>query len=187
MRDKNLVVYGIYSSHADVERGVKLLQEKNFRREDISVLMPEPESTHEFAHKNTTKAPEGTVVGGASGAIVGATLGWLAGTGLVAIPGVGPLIAAGPIMAIFAGVGAGSIVGGLVGCLVGMGLPEYEAKRYAGRIKDGGILISVHADDEDWRERAWDVLEDTGAEDIAISSEARADYEEARQIQDHYF
>src|SRR4051794_12133624 len=166
MAGKNTAAYGIYQSRAQLEAGVDALKAANFRYEDISVLFPDKETSKEFAHEKSTKAPEGATIGGASGVVVGGTLGWLAGIGALAIPGVGPFIAAGPIVAALAGAGAGGAVGGLLGALVGMGIPEYEAKRYEGRIRSGGILMSVHCDDSDWVGRAKQILRDTGAEDI---------------------
>jgi hypothetical protein len=174
---KNKVVYGIYKSRAAVENAVDALKAAGFRNTDISVLLPENSSNKEFAHKKDTKAPEGTAAGATTGAVVGGALGWLAGIGALAIPGVGPFIAAGPIMGALGGIGAGGVVGGLVGALVGMGIPEYEAKRYEGMIRDGGILASVHCDDSDWVKRAKEILERTGATDISSTGEASADYE----------
>lgn len=174
--NKNLVVYGIYPSRETVENAVTALKNSGFRSADISVLFSSPETSREFAHTKETKAPEGAMVGSGSGAVIGGTLGWLAGIGAIAIPGVGPFIAAGPIMGLLAGAGAGSVVGGIGGALVGMGFPEYEAKRFEGRLKDGGILLSVHADNAEWRNQAQDILEETGAEDISSTSEANADY-----------
>src|SRR5205807_6193130 len=136
-------------------------------------------STREFAHKKDTKAPEGTTTGVTAGGIVGGTLGVLAGIGALAIPGLGPFIAAGPIMGGLAGLGVGGAVGGLVGALVGMGIPEYEAKRYEGRVREGGVLLSVHCDNSDWVKRAKDLLRDTGAEDVSSSGEASADYDKS--------
>jgi len=138
-------------------------------------LLPDNDSTKEFAHKKDTKAPEGTTTGVTAGGAIGGALGLLAGIGALAIPGVGPFIAAGPIMATLAGVGVGGAVGGLIGALVGMGIPEYEAKRYEGRIKEGGILLSAHCDTSEEITRAKDILKETGAEDIASSGEASAD------------
>src|SRR5579872_6539193 len=146
MAGKNTAVFGIYSSAESAERAVDVLIASGFESSDISVLLPDTRSTKEFAHVKETKAPEGTTPGVTTGGLVGGTLGVLAGIGALAIPGVGPFIAAGPIMAALAGVGVGGVVGGLVGALVGMGIPEYEAKRYEGRIKEGGILLSVHCD-----------------------------------------
>ena len=130
----------------------------------------------DFAHEKNTKAPEGTAAGASSGMLLGGALGWLAGIGALAIPGIGPFIAAGPIVAALAGAGAGGALGGIVGALVGMGIPEYEAKRYEGRIRTGGILLSVHCDSSEWVARAKQILRDTGAEDIASAGEAAADF-----------
>src|SRR4029077_8099428 len=149
------------------EQGVDALLEQGFRSEDISVLLPDNVGTKDFAHEKHTKAPEGTATGAGTGAVVGGTLGLLAGIGALAIPGLGPFIAAGPIMGALAGLGAGAAAGGLIGALVGMGIPEYEDKRYEGRVKNGGILLSVHCDDSDHVSRAKDVLKRVGAEDIA--------------------
>ena len=159
-----------------METAVDALKMAGFRNTDISVLFPENVGTKDFAHEKGTKAPEGATAGGGTGAVVGGTLGWLAGIGAIAIPGVGPFIAAGPIVAALAGAGAGGALGALTGGLIGMGIPEYEAKRYEGRIKKGGILLSVHCDESDWVKRAKDVLERTGAEDVSSAGEASADY-----------
>jgi hypothetical protein len=175
MAGKNTAVFGIYPSYEAVERAVDALRSAGFRNTDISVLFPENAGTKDFAHAKGTKAPEGATTGAASGAVVGGTLGWLAGIGALAIPGLGPFIAAGPIMAALAGVGVGGAVGGLTGALVGLGIPEYEAKRYEGRIKKGGILLSVHSDNSEWTKRAKDILERTGAEDIASTGETKGD------------
>jgi hypothetical protein len=155
---------------------VDALQAAGFRNTDISVLFPENVGTKDFAHKKETKAPEGTAAGATTGAVIGGGLGWLAGIGALAIPGLGPFIAAGPIMAALAGVGVGGAVGGITGALIGMGIPEYEAKRYEGRVKDGGILLSVHSDNSEWTKRAKEILERTGAQDISSSGEASADF-----------
>jgi hypothetical protein len=173
---KNTAAYGIFHNRAQAENAVDRLVAAGFRTEDISVLLPENVGTKDFAHEKHTKAPEGTATGAAAGGVVGGTLGLLAGIGALAIPGLGPFIAAGPIMAALAGAGAGGVVGGLVGALVGMGIPEYEAKRYEGRVKEGGILMSVHADNSDWTKRAKEILEQTGAEDISSTGEASADF-----------
>jgi hypothetical protein len=176
MAGKNTAVFGIYPAYASVEKGVDALQEAGFRNTDISVLFPENEGTKDFAHKKETKAPEGATTGATTGAILGGGLGWLVGIGALAIPGLGPFIAAGPIMSALAGVGVGGAVGGITGALIGMGIPEYEAKRYEGRVKDGGILLSVHSDSSEWTKKAKDILERTGAEDIASTGEASADF-----------
>lgn len=135
--------------------------------------------TKDFAHEKNTKAPEGVTTGASSGAVLGGALGWLAGIGALAIPGLGPFIAAGPIMGTLAGAGAGGAVGGLIGALVGMGIPEYEAKRYEGRVREGGILLSVHCDSSDWVDRGKDILKRTGAQDVSSSGEASADYDKS--------
>lgn len=173
---KNTAAYGIYRTRGQAENAVDRLVAAGFRTEDISVLLPENVGTKDFATEKNTKAPEGTTTGVVAGGLVGGTLGLLAGIGALAIPGLGPFIAAGPIMAALAGAGAGGAVGGIVGALVGMGIPEYEAKRYEGRIKEGGILMSVHCDNSDWTKKAKELLEQTGAEDISSTSEASADF-----------
>lgn len=176
MAGKNTAVFGIYSDPSNAEEGVGTLKAAGFRKTDISVLLPENEGTKDFAHEKNSKAPEGAVTGGASGAVLGGALGWLAGCGVLAIPGVGPFIAAGPVIALLGGVGVGGAVGGLTGALLGAGIPEYEAKRYEGRMRKGGILLSVHCDDSDWVRRAEKILAETGAEDIAPATEAKADH-----------
>jgi len=175
---KNTAVYGIFRTRGQAENAVDRMVAAGFRTEDISVLLPENVGTKDFATEKNTKAPEGTATGVVTGGVVGGTLGLLAGIGALAIPGLGPFIAAGPIMGALAGIGAGGAVGGLVGALVGMGIPEYEAKRYEGRIKEGGILMSIHCDNSDWKKKAKDLLEQAGAEDISSTGEASADYAE---------
>jgi hypothetical protein len=171
MAGKKTAVFGIYKSVGQAEHAVDALRLDHFGNDDISVLMPDAGTTKDFAHEKNTKAPEGTTTGVAAGGTIGGTLGLLAGIGALAIPGVGPFIAAGPIMGALAGLGVGGAVGGLVGALVGMGIPEYEAKRYEGRVKNGGVLLSVHCDTADEITRAKDVLKRTGADDIASASE----------------
>ena len=171
MAGKNTAAFGIYTTTAAAERAVDQLTAAGFSNQDISVLMSDRQGSKDFAAEKNTKAPEAATTGGAVGGAVGGTLGLLAGIGALAIPGVGPLIAAGPIMATLAGVGAGGVVGGIVGALVGLGIPEYEAKRYEGRVKDGGILLSVHCDSSNEVSRAKDILKATGAEDISSSGE----------------
>src|ERR1041384_3582483 len=175
MAGKNTAAFGIYRDRVSVENAVDALRAADFRNTDISVLFPENEGTKDFAVAKQTKAPEGTTTGATSGAVIGGGLGWLAGIGALAIPGLGPLIAAGPIVAALAGAGAGGVVGGITGALIGMGIPEYEAKRYEGRIKKGGILLSVHSDNSEWTDRAKKILEQTGAQDGASGSEKRGD------------
>jgi hypothetical protein len=175
MAGKNTAVFGIYPSSTSVERAVDTLREAGFRSTDISVLFPENLGTKDFAHEKGTKAPEGATAGAGTGAVIGGTLGWLTGIGALAIPGLGPFIAAGPIMAALAGVGVGGAVGGMTGALVGMGIPEYEAKRYEGRVTKGGILLSVHSDNSEWTHRAKAILEQTGAEDVSSTGETKGD------------
>jgi len=160
-------------------RIVDHLRAAGFSNDDISVLLPDKAGTRDFAVEKGTKAPEGAATGGGSGAVVGGILGWLAGVGSIAIPGVGPFLAAGPIMAALAGAGVGGAVGGLTGALIGAGIPEYEAKRYEGLVKNGGILISVHCDNSEWTSKAKDILERTGADDISSTGEASADFAES--------
>jgi len=172
---KNKSVFGIYSSRSGVENAVTALRDAGFQQSDVSVLLPENLGNREMATQKNTKAPEGATAGAGSGAVIGGTLGWLVGIGALAIPGLGPFIAAGPIMAALAGAGVGGAVGGVTGALVGMGIPEYEAKRYEGRLQKGGILVSVHCDISEEVKRAKDILQRTGAEDISTAGEASAD------------
>jgi hypothetical protein len=172
MANKNTAVFGIYKTVQSAEAAVDQLISAGFSNSAISVLLPDDESSRAFAHEKNTKAPEGTTTGAATGGVVGGTLGLLAGIGALAIPGVGPLIAAGPIMAALAGVGVGGAVGGVVGALVGLGIPEYEAKRYEGAVKNGGTLLSVHCDTSEQIDTAKASLKETGAQDIASASEA---------------
>jgi hypothetical protein len=170
------VVYALYDSRARLEAAVEALRAAAFRASDISVLGRDRDTTHELAHEINTKAPEGATAGGATGAAIGGVLGWLAGVGVLTIPGIGPLLAAGPIVAALAGIGAGGATGGLIGALVGTGIPEVEAKRYEGRIRSGHILVSVHCDDGEWEKRAREILQNTGGEDVAGTREAVGDY-----------
>jgi hypothetical protein len=176
MAGKNTAAFGIYANRGMAENAVDRLIAAGFRNEDISVMLQDNVGTKDFAHEKNTKAPEGTATGAAAGATVGGTLGLLTGIGALAIPGLGPFIAAGPIMATLAGIGSGGLVGGIVGALVGMGIPEYEAKRYEGRIKEGGILLSVHCDNSEWVGKAKNLLKETGAEDVSSTGEASADF-----------
>jgi hypothetical protein len=173
---KNIAVFGIYRSRQNVEEAVEALKNADFRNADISVLFSENVGTKDFAHEKHTKLPEGSTAGASTGAVIGGALGWLTGIGALAIPGVGPFIAAGPIVSLLAGVGAGGVIGGIAGALVGMGIPEYEAKRYEGRIKEGGILLSVHCDNADWKKRAIEILKQTGAGDVGSEGEAKGDF-----------
>jgi hypothetical protein len=179
MSEKKRAVFGIYPSYANVESGVDGLKAAGFSNQDISVLLPESAGTRDFAHQKSTKAPEGASAGAGTGIVLGGAMGWLLGVGALAIPGLGPFIAAGPLMAMLAGAGVGGTVGGIAGALVGMGIPEYEAKRYEGRVKDGGILLSVHSDSSEWTKRAKLLLEATGAQDVSSSSEASSGHGDA--------
>jgi hypothetical protein len=164
-------VFGLVDSETQAERIVDNLKAAGFSNNDISVLFPDKAGTRDFAHEKATKAPEGAAAGAGTGTVVGGVLGWLVGIGSLAIPGVGPFIAAGPIMAALAGAGVGAAVGGLSGALIGMGIPEYEAKQYEGKIKQGNILISVHSEDSDEVKRAKEIFERAGAHDISSTGE----------------
>jgi hypothetical protein len=181
MSSKHTAVFGIYATPATAEAAVDHLLTRGFTNSAISVLLPDDETTRAFAHEKNTKAPEGTTTGVTTGGVIGGALGLLAGIGALAIPGIGPLIAAGPIVATLAGVGAGGAVGGIVGALVGMGIPEYEAKRYEGAVKGGGTLLSVHCDTSEQIDAAKDALKDTGARDVASTTEATSNTAGARE------
>ena len=173
MKKGNKVVLGIFDSRLDVESCVETLKSAGFRSSDISVLMPQMGDSKTFAHEKNTKAPEGATAGTGVGAILGGTLGWLVGAGAIAAaPILGPLVAAGPIMAALAGAATGGVVGGLAGTLVGFGIPEYEAKRYESFVAKGGILLSAHVDDGVWVDKAKDLLEGCGAHDISSTTES---------------
>src|ERR1700739_4381302 len=176
MSGKKVAVFGIYSSRVAVENATDSLVKAGFPTSDISVLLPESlGGPKEMGTEKATKAPEGAAAGVTTGGVIGGTLGLLAGVGLLAIPGLGPFIAAGPIMAGLAGLGGGAAVGGVTGALIGMGIPEFEAKRYEGRLQKGGILLSVHCDTSDEIKRAKDLLKNTGAEDISSTGESSVD------------
>jgi hypothetical protein len=179
MAGKNTSVFGIYPDRTAVEEALAHLRSAGFRNADISVLFPDNKGTKDFAHEKNTKAPEGATTGGIAGGIAGGVLGGLIGAGALAIPGLGLLFAAGPIVAAMAGAGAVGTVGGIVGALVGMGIPEYEAKRYEGRIREGLVLLSVHCDNSEWVKRAKGILVDTGAQDIASAGEKAGDFANA--------
>ena len=164
-------VIGLVSSQAQAETIVGQLQRGGFSNNDISALFPDKKGTRDFAHEQNTKAPEGAVAGAGAGGAIGGTLGLLAGIGALAIPGLGPFIAAGPIMAALSGAAAGAAVGGIAGALIGMGIPELEAKQYEGKVKGGNILLSVHVEDRDERARAKKILEAGGATDIVTTGE----------------
>jgi hypothetical protein len=164
-------VFCIADTEMQAAEIVRSLKTAGFPANDISVLFPDKEGTRDFAHEKNTKAPEGAAAGAATGGILGGAVGWLVGIGSLAIPGVGPFIAAGPIMAALGGAALGAATGGLAGSLVGMGIPEFEAKRYADRIRSGNILISVHTEDGEERSRAKEIFERHRASDIATSGE----------------
>jgi hypothetical protein len=172
MENKKTAAFGIYKSVSAADTATDILVKAGFTAADVSVLLPENLGTRQIGTEKATKAPEGATTGAGTGAVLGGTLGLLAGIGALAIPGVGPFIAAGPIMAALAGIGVGGAVGGFTGALIGMGIPEYEAKRYEGRLKEGGILLSVHCDTSDQIKRAKEILKNTGAEDIASTGES---------------
>jgi hypothetical protein len=186
MSGKKVAVFGIYSTRSAVETATDSLVKSGFPASDISVLLPESlGGPKDMGTEKATKAPEGTAAGVTTGGVIGGTLGLLAGVGLLAIPGLGPFIAAGPIMAGLAGLGVGGAVGGVTGALIGMGIPEFEAKRYEGRLQKGGILLSVHCDTSDEIKRAMEVLKQTDAEDVSSTGEAsnntKSDNESARR------
>ncbi len=165
-------VFCITTSHEQAERIVEQLKTANFSNNDISVLFPDKGSTRDFAHEKNTKAPEGAVAGAGTGGVVGGALGWIAGIGALAIPGVGPFIAAGPIIAALSGAAIGAAAGGIAGGLIGLGIPEIEAKRYEGKVKAGNILISVHTENSEEITRAKEIFTQSGAQDICATGEA---------------
>jgi len=167
-------VFGIVKTHSQVEQIVERLQTAGFPASEISVLLPDTEGKHDIGHVKATKAPEGATTGAATGGVTGGVLGLLAGVGALAIPGLGPFIAAGPIMAALSGAAVGATTGGIVGGLIGLGIPEVEAKRYENKLKSGNYLIAVHAADGDQKDRAKDIFEEAGAEDISTSSMSKA-------------
>lgn len=173
---KNISAFGIYSDQTSVTEAIEALKAAGFRSTDISVLYPDNLGSKDFGHEKHTKAPEGAVAGGGSGAVVGAAIGWLAGAGALMMPGFESLAAAGPVMGMLSGMGVGVTLGGLAGAVAGASVPEYEAKRYEGRIRTGGILVSVHADNEEWAKSARRILKQTGAHDVSSAGEARADF-----------
>src|SRR5277367_4057766 len=179
MENKNTAVFGIYSSVVAADTATDAIVRAGFLPANLSALMPENLGTRPIATEKASKAPEGAATGASSGAVLGGALGLLAGIGALAIPGVGPLIAAGPIMAALAGLGVGGVVGGLTGALIGMGIPEYEAKRYEGRLQKGGILLSVHCNTSEEIKRSKEILRATGAEDISSTGESAVDTKEA--------
>ena len=173
----DIVAYGLYTDRASFERAIDALRAANFRNSDVSAILPDRDNTtKDLAHEINTKTPEGIAAGAGAGAALGGVLGWLVGVGALAIPGIGPLVAAGPVVAALAGAGAAGATGGLVGGLIGAGIPEIEAKRFAGRIREGAYLLSVHCDDSAWAKKAEEILERTGGKDVVHTAEASADY-----------
>jgi hypothetical protein len=165
-------VYCIANSDSQAVQIANRLRKSGFSASDISVLAPDRSGVRDLGHQNATKAPEGAAAGASSGALLGGALGWLAGVGMLAIPGVGPLIAAGPILATLSGAALGGTMGGMTGALVGAGIPEFEAQQYEGRLREGNILISVHAEDSDEASRIRQILSEEKAENITTGSEA---------------
>lgn len=170
--DKKISVFGMFTNRAELEDAIDDLKSAGFRDADISALLPDPNGSKALAHEKGTKAPEGAAAGATAGGVIGGTLGVLAGVGMLAIPGLGPFIAAGPIMAALAGIGVGGAVGTVAGALIGMGIPEYEAKRFETALSTGGLLLSVHADDRVWADRAQSIIKRAGAQDISKAGEA---------------
>lgn len=178
-KDKKIAVIGLFNDRETLSRAIDSLRVNGFRDDDLSALLPDPQSTKEVATEKHTKAPEGALAGAAAGGIAGGTLGLLVGLGALAIPGLGPFIAAGPIMAALAGAGAGGAVGTLTGSLIGLGIPEFEAKSYESYLNKGGMLLAVHADDGDWAQKAKDLLKAAGAHDITKTGEAAGTQKQA--------
>jgi hypothetical protein len=166
-------------------RIVDRLRTAGFSGSDISVLFPDRGGSRDFAHEQNTKAPEGAAAGGAAGGLLGGLGGWLVGIGALAIPGLGPFVAAGPILAALSGAAAGAALGGLAGALVGMGVPEYEAKQYEGKLRQGNLLISVHTEDREQRKVAKQIFEDEGAEDVRTAGEADVDDDDRARREEH--
>jgi hypothetical protein len=175
MAGRNTAVFGVCRDIPHLEKAVDALRLAGFRSDDISALFPDKKSSRDFALEHNTKAPEGAATGAGTGMVLGGTLGWLVGIGALAIPGLGPFIAAGPLMATLAGVGVGGAVGGLAGALIGMGIPEFEAKRYEGMVKSGGVLLSVHSDNPDWTRKAKKIMTDCQLTEVSSAAEANAD------------
>jgi hypothetical protein len=173
-------VFCIVDSEEQASRIVGDLRGAGFSSNDVSALFPDKQATRDFAHEQHTKAPEGAATGAAAGGLLGGTLGWLAGIGSLAIPGVGPFIAAGPIMGLLSGAAVGAATGGLTGALVGYGMPEHEAKLYEGKVRGGNILLSVHTEDSNELSRAKEIMRRNGARDISTTGEASVPRHEAR-------
>ncbi|HET8549930.1 MAG TPA: DUF3341 domain-containing protein [Bryobacteraceae bacterium] len=176
MASRNTAAYGIFADEATAKDAVEGLKSSGFRAADISIMLPDNLGTKDFAHEKHSKAPEGAATGGSAAGIAGGVLGYLIGAGSFMLPGLEPFAAAGPVMAALGGLGAGAVVGGVTGALVGLGIPEYEAKRYVGRIRRGGILMSVHCDDAHWAHSAMSILRRCGAMDTAVRPEGRGSH-----------
>jgi len=176
MAARNISAYGIYPDHAAVTEAIRQFKEAGFRGTDISVLHAEGVGLRDFGHVRHSKAPEGAVTGGSIGAAAGSAFGWLVGAGALMVPGLEPMAVAGPVVGMLGGMGVGVTLGGLMGALAGAGVPEYEAKLYAGRVRRGGILVSIHCDDSRWAKSARKLLKTTGARDVSIAGEARGDF-----------
>jgi Protein of unknown function (DUF3341) len=179
MAAKNTAVFGIYPNRTAAEEATGHLRGAGFRITDVSVLFPENQGTKDLAHEKNTKAPEGFTIGAILGFIIGGVLGYLVAAGILSVPSLAPYTTAGPVVATLAAAGLLAILGGLIGALAGMSIPEYEARRFEGRIRDGGVLLSVHSDNREWTKRAKQVLEETGAQDIAVSAEKSGDFANA--------
>jgi hypothetical protein len=175
IKKSNKVVYGLFETRAALETAVGRLKSEGFLSSDISALLPTVEGSKEFAHQKETKAPEGATTGAATGAVLGGALGWLVGIGTLAIPGIGPFVAAGPILATLGGLGIGGALGGIAGALVGMGIPEYEAKRFESSVKEGGMLLSVHAGTGEWVDKAKSIFKECGAHDVSSTTEEKGE------------
>ena len=178
----NKAVIGIVQTMPQAEQIVSTLQSAGFCGQDISVLFPNKSGTKDFAHEHHTKAPEGAVGGASAGGVLGGTLGLLAGIGALAIPGLGPFIAAGPIMAALSGAAAGAAAGGVAGALVGLGIPEIEAKVYEGKIRGGNLLVAVHSAEGEMRKRATEIMKANGAEDVSTIKEASVPKDEHARV-----
>jgi hypothetical protein len=172
----NISVFGIYHTREAAEEAVSALRQARFRNTDMSALFPDNIGSKDFALEKNSKAPEGAITGAAAGVIAGGIVGWLAGAGTLAIPGIAPYLNGGPIVSALAAAGALGIIAAIVGAIVGAAMPEYEARRYRGRVKHSGVLLSVHCDNHDWVKRAAATLKRTGAESVASATEAPADY-----------
>jgi hypothetical protein len=185
LMSKNIATFALFSTEEQLSRAISLLKDSGFRNTDISCLIPHGDGFKELVTEKHSKAPEGATAGTSVGGVVGGTVGWLAGVGAITIPGIGPFLAAGPIVAALAGIGVGATVGAVGGALVGAGIPEYEAKRYEGLIRKGKLLLSVHCDDSDWAAKAKHILKDAGAEGISSTKES-VSYSSADEQSDVY-